>query len=177
MLAVALLLGGALRARTGNAAITGDIGQATPAPLSGASTQVLAAKSLVQAHPRDPDAELQLATAYVNAKDNRAANVAYRRAIQLAPRRPEARTLYAMFRGSGGDNRAALTQLAVVERDHPSYARAWLVDGLLSSRMPAGLARAVHAWRRFLILSPHTTVAPQVRALLAEALKAEQKHR
>jgi len=33
LLAVALFLGGALRARTGNAAITGDIGQATPAPV------------------------------------------------------------------------------------------------------------------------------------------------
>ncbi len=177
VLAIALFLGGALRARTGSAAITGDIGQTTPAPLAGASTQLLAAESLIRAHPRDPNAELQLATAYINVKDNRAANLAYQRAIQLAPSRPEARTMYAIFEGSGGDERDALAQLALVERDHPSYDRAWLVDGLLSSRMASGLPRAIHAWRRFLSVSPQATIASQVRALLASAVKGEQRHR
>jgi cytochrome c-type biogenesis protein CcmH/NrfG len=177
LLAVALFLGGALRARTGNAAITGDIGQATPAPVSPLSTQVLTAKSLVQSHPRDPNAELQLATAYIDAKDSRAANAAYQRAIRLAPRRPEARTMYAMFQGSGGDVRHALTNLSRVELDQPSYAKAWLVDGLLSSRLTSGLPRAIRAWRQFLVLSPHATVAPQVQVLLASALKVETRRR
>ena len=176
VLAVAVLLGGAVRSRTGTAAITGDVGQATSAPISGPSTQVLAARSLVENHPGDPNAELQLATAYINAKDNRSANEAYQRAIQLAPHRPDARTLYAMFQGSSGNDQQALAQLALVERDHPAYAKAWLVDGLLSSRVVSGLPRAIHSWRRFLVLSPHATIAPQVRALLASALKVE-KHR
>jgi cytochrome c-type biogenesis protein CcmH/NrfG len=175
VLAVAVLLGGAVRARTGSAAITGDVGQATPAPSSAPSSQVLAARNMVEKHPRDPNAELQLATAYIDAKDNRAANEAYQRAIQLAPRRPEARTLYAMFQGSGGNDRQALSQLARVERDNPSYPKAWLVDGLLSSRVVSGLPRAIHSWRRFLALSPHATIARQVRSLLASALTAEKR--
>jgi cytochrome c-type biogenesis protein CcmH/NrfG len=157
--------------------MTGDIGQATPAPPSGPSTQVLAATSLVAAHPRDPNAELQLATAYINAKNNRVANIAYQRAIRMAPHRPEARTMYAVFLGSGGDDRHAFAQLALVERDHPSYVKAWLIDGLLSSRVATGLPRAIHAWRQFLILSPRATIAPQVRALLVSAMKAEKQRR
>lgn len=177
VLAVAVVLGGAVRARTGTAAITGDVGQATPVPSSPLSSQVLAARNVVENHPGDPNAELQLATAYINAKDNRAANETYERAIQLAPHRPEARTLYAMFQGSGGNDRQALSQLSLVERDNPSYAKAWLVDGLLSSRLVSGLPRAIQSWRRFLALSPHATIAPQVRALLASALKAERRPR
>jgi cytochrome c-type biogenesis protein CcmH/NrfG len=138
---------------------------------------VSAARNSVENHPGDPNAELQLATAYINAKDNRAANEAYQSAIQLAPHRPEARTLYAMFQGSGGNDRQALSQLALVERDNPSYAKAWLVDGLLSSRVVSGLPRAIHSWRRFLALSPHATIAPQVRALLASAVKVEKRRR
>lgn len=174
VLAVALLLGGALRARTGNAAITGDVGQSTPAAASNSSPQVLAAQNQVGIHPHDPLAALQLAIAYVDAGNNRAAEIAYRRAIQLAPRRPEARTQYAMFKGSAGNTRTALTQLSVVERDDPSYARAWLIDGLLSSRVPGGLPRAIRAWQRFLVLSPRSSVAPQVRALLAGAERARK---
>src|SRR5437588_4137891 len=53
ILAIALFLGGALHARTGTAAITGDIGQATPAPAVGQSPQVLQAQARVSSHPRD----------------------------------------------------------------------------------------------------------------------------
>jgi cytochrome c-type biogenesis protein CcmH/NrfG len=176
LLAIAVFLGGALRARTGTAAITGDIGQATPPPVSGQSPQLLAAQGRVSAHPRDPNAELELATADVDAKDSRAANIAYLRAIQLAPHRPETRTMYAMFKGSAGDARSALAQLSLVERDHPAYAKAWLVDGLLSSRVSAGLPRAIHAWHRFLVLSPRVSIAPQVRTLLATAERVQKKH-
>ena len=177
LLAVALFLGGALRARTGTAVITGDVGQTTPAPVSTQSPQVLAAQGLVSAHPRDPNAELNLATAYVDVKNSQAANVAYLRAIRLAPRLPEPRTMYAMFKGSGGDVSGALAQLLLVEREHPGYAKAWLIDGLLSSRVPAGLPRAIHAWHRFLVLSPNASIAPQVRALLTSAERAQKKHR
>jgi cytochrome c-type biogenesis protein CcmH/NrfG len=177
LFAVALFLGGALRARTGTAAITGDVGQTTPAPVSAQSPQVLAAQGTVNAHPRDPNAELSLATAYVDVKDNRAANTAYLRAIRLAPHLPEARTMYAMFKGSGGDTTGALAQLSLVEREHPAYAKAWLVDGLLSSRVTAGLPRAIKAWHQFLALSPHASIAPQVRTLLASAEQAQKKHR
>lgn len=176
-LATALFLAGALRARTGTAGITGDIGQATPAPVSRQAAPVLAALTRVRIHPRDPNAQLELAAAYVNARDNRAANTAYLRAIQLAPHQSEARTMYAMFEGSGGDATRALAQLSVVEREHSGYAKAWLVDGLLSSRVPAGLARAIRSWRRFLVLSPHAAIAPQVRTLLASAERARKKHR
>jgi cytochrome c-type biogenesis protein CcmH/NrfG len=175
VLAIALFLGGALRARTGTAAITGDVGQSTPAPVSGQPSQVQQAQARVRSHPRDPNVELALATAYINVKNNGAANAAYMRAIKLAPHRPEARTMYAMFKGSGGDTRSALTQLSLVERQHPAYAKAWLVDGLLSSRVPAGLPRAIRAWRRFLQLAPHVAIAPQVRSLLASAERSQKR--
>lgn len=176
VLAIVILLGSAVRARTGTAAITGDVGQATPAPPSALSPQVLAAQARVRAHPGDADAVLELATAYINAKDNGSADAAYQRAIALAPHRPEPRTMYAMFKGSSGDSRIALVQLALVEHQHPNYAKAWLVDGLLSSRVPTGLTRAIRAWRRFLVLSPHVAIAPQVRALLANAERAQAHH-
>jgi cytochrome c-type biogenesis protein CcmH/NrfG len=177
VLAIALFLGGALRARTGTAAITGDVGQSTPAPISGQPPQVLLAQAEVSSHPQDPNAELALATAYINVKDNGAANAAYVRAIKLAPHRPEARTMYAMFKGSGGDTKSAVVQLSLVEQQHPAYAKAWLVDGLLSSRVPTGLPRAIRAWRRFLELAPHVPIAAQVQSLLASAERAQKKHR
>jgi hypothetical protein len=85
--------------------------------------------------------------------------------------------MYAMFRGFGGDATGALVQLSLVEREHPAYAKAWLIDGLLSSRVPAGLPRAITAWHQFLTLSPHAAIAPQVRTLLASAQRAQKKHR
>lgn len=175
VLAIAVFLGSALRARTGTAAITGDVGQAAPAPVSGISAQVQSALGQIVARPWDPNAELALATAYINAKDNRQADLAYRRAIQLGPRRPEARTMYAMFQGSQGNTKLALAQLVLVEREHPAFARAWLIDGLLSSRVPAGLPRAIRSWHTFLVLSPRVSIAPQVQTLLASAERIERR--
>jgi cytochrome c-type biogenesis protein CcmH/NrfG len=174
LLAVALFLTGAVRARTGNAAITGDIGAAT-ATASTPPTELIAALNLVQTHPRDISAQLTLAQAYEDAGQVSAAAGTFRQAIALDPHGPEARTQYAMFEGSTGHNDSALRQLSVVESDHPGYARAWLVDGLIASRTRQDLPRAIRSWQRFLKLSPHASIAPQVRALVRAARTAEKK--
>ena len=175
LVAIALFLVGAVRARTGTAAITGDVGATGAAMNRTADSPVLTAQARVRAHPRDLSAQLDLASAYVDAGNLATANSTYLHAIALAPNRPEARTMYAMFQGSDGHVRRALAQLAGVERSHPAYSKAWLVDGLLSSRLRAGLPRAIRAWRRFLALSPRASVAPQVRSLLAGAQRAARK--
>lgn len=80
--------------------------------------------------------------------------------------------MYAIFQSSMGGSRKALSQLALVERLHPTYAKVWLVDGLIASRLRGQLPRAVHAWKQFLRLAPRAPVAAQVRVLLASAERA-----
>ncbi len=175
-LAVGLFLVNAVRARTAGAAITGDIGGATPVPPA-PSAELLAAQNAVRLHARDVDARLSLAQAYADQGQVQEADAAYRDAIKIAPNRPEPRTMFAMYMGSGGNTKGALSLLDAVEQAQPGFARAWLVDGLLSSRSPGGLSRAIRSWRRFLALAPHSSVAGEVRALIHSAVAAEKKRR
>jgi cytochrome c-type biogenesis protein CcmH/NrfG len=173
--AIAIFLASALHARTGNAAITGDVGSAPAVTATTASSRIMAAQRAVAVRPRDVNAELQLAGAYLDAGDTRNADRTYQRAARLDPRRPEGPTMHAMLLGSGGHVAKGLTAIRAVERAHPWYAKAWFVDGLLASRTPGGLARAIHAWRVFLTLAPHSSVALEVRALLATAENVQRR--
>jgi cytochrome c-type biogenesis protein CcmH/NrfG len=161
--AVLLFLLGALHQRGGNAGITGDVPTvpATPSAIQLAERQATD-------HPRSVMAQLALGNAYLDAGMAGRADRAYRRAMQLDPGTPVAPTLHAMALGALGRSHLALAQLAQVEHRHPAYARAWLLDGVIAARTPAGHARARRAWRVFLRLQPHSSVSRNVRVWLRE---------
>ena len=161
--AVAILLIGALRQRNGNQTITGDIPTA-----SVPATAIQIAQRQVAVHPRSVDAQLALGNAYLNAGKDAQADLSYQAAMRLDPRRPEAPTFRAMVLMAGGKSSEALTQLSTVERTHPDYARAWLLDGLIASKSPTELPRARRAWKRFLVLQPHSVVSQSVRTWLKQ---------
>lgn len=175
--ALIIFLLGALHPRGVNQSLTGDQVQATPVPTVRSSPQLRAAARAVLAHPRSVAALIALGNADLQVGDAAAADRSYQRAVSLAPRRPEARTLHAMMLGSAARYTAALTLLGAVERDTPTYTRAWLIDGLLSSHIRADYPRAIGAWQRFLTLDPHNTLAPQVRQWIAATRKAERAGR
>jgi cytochrome c-type biogenesis protein CcmH/NrfG len=159
--AVLLFLVGALHPRGANGTVTGDV--PTTAPLSSA---IQVAERNVVAHPRSVDARLALGNAYLDAGKNGPADRSYRAAMHLAPSRPEAPTLDAMALGAEGKTGRALLQLGAVERSHPTYARAWLLDGLLSSKSRSTYPRARTAWSRFLRLEPRNPLSRSVRTWL-----------
>jgi hypothetical protein len=97
------------------------------------------------------------------------------RAAALAPSRPEAATMHALVLGGGRKNlREALRLLHGLEVAHPTYSRAWFVDGLLSSRRPQGYSRAIAAYRRFLMLEPRSPIVTEVKTLLAAVERAQR---
>jgi cytochrome c-type biogenesis protein CcmH/NrfG len=164
MVALAIFLVSSLQHRT----------EARPPPLPTVSSVLATAQRAAAAHPRDVDAQLVLGNAYLDAGQNAQADAAYQRAIRLAPGRPEGRTLHAMMLGAGGRRGQALVLLRQVERSHPRYARAWLLDGLIASRTSQGQPRALAAWRHFLQLQPHGRLSPSVHRWMS-ALQRKQK--
>lgn len=143
----------------------------TTQPASTVSAATLAAvhsaQMVVRRHPHRVDARLALAAAELQANNSVAADAQYVRAMGIAPRRPEAPTLHALVLSAENKNSAALALLSRVERLNPRYARAWLTDGLIASRRPPGIPRAIRAWRHFLRLQPRGPVATEIRPLLA----------
>jgi cytochrome c-type biogenesis protein CcmH/NrfG len=175
VLAVALFLVGALRAR-GTGTITGSQPAApTSAPVATAvPAQVLAARKQTRLQPRSVSAWLALGNAYLSSGTPSAADGAFRTAGRLAPGRPEAPTLDALALAAEGKVTPALRLLTQVERAHPTYARAWLTDGLIASRRAPGVPRAIRAWKRFLALQPNSPVSAEVRSSL-RTLEQEQR--
>lgn len=170
--ALGVFLISSLHPRAANGSVTGD--QAAGLPNSAApSAQLLAAQAAVRAHPRGPDAYIALGNAYFASGLIAAADDSYQTALQLDPRRPEAPTLHAMMLGSLGRGAQARAVLGQVERAHPGYARAWLLDGLISSGQHQ-YGQAIAAWRRFLALSPRSALTVQVRKLIAGAERAQR---
>jgi hypothetical protein len=173
--AAAIFLSGALRAR-GSGPITGDARTVVSTPTSAGSETLAAAEKRVKLHPASVDAYLDLGNAYLNANQPAAADRAFVRAMTLGPGRPEATTMHALIlAGSSSRPTRSLGLLTGVEKTHPSYSHAWLVDGLLSARSLSTIPRAIAAFRRFLVLAPHASVSPQVRVLLAGLERAERR--
>jgi len=105
----------------------------------------------------------------MDARDATDADKTYRSAIRLKPSDPEPRVLDSVALSALGKTSEAEATLQQVEASHPAFARAWLLDGLLSSRKAKTLPRAIAAWKHFLKLQPRGTVAVTVRQLLARA--------
>lgn len=164
VVAVAVILIGALHGRSGTQAITGDGGQAAMSPVQVAQAQV-------KQHPTSYIAYLRLGQADQNAKRVPAAERAYRQAMILNPRRPEAPTLEAMILIANGRRVQAMRLLTTAKNNNPSYARAWLLDGLAAAHDAGDRNRAIRDFKTFLRLQPKGAVAATVRQLLA----AEQK--
>jgi cytochrome c-type biogenesis protein CcmH/NrfG len=173
--AIFLFLLSALHPRSGNQSITGSV--PTIAPASGAreSAQLKSAERAVSSHPRSVDAWIALGNQYLTAGQASNADQSYQDAMRLDPRRPEPKTLHAMMVGSTGHYTAALQLVHQVERSNPTYSRAWLMDGLLSSHNPRTAGHAIAAWRRFLALEPHSAVSAQVKGWIAAAKKVEKR--
>ena len=145
--------------------ITGAVGQGGPSSSGQTALTLQAAQQEVYRHPRSYEALVNLGTAYLQSGRIMEADLSYQAAIRVDPSRAAAPTFHAMLLGAVKRYRQALTLLSTVERDHPAYARAWLMDGILSSQshLANGKKRAVAAWLRFLLLEPNSDLAPKVR--------------
>jgi cytochrome c-type biogenesis protein CcmH/NrfG len=161
--AVGIFLASALHARSATTAAP------TPIATSSTPTAITAALASVAQHPHRVSALLALGNAYMDSRDTRDAEAAYRRAGALAPNNPEPQVLVATALASAGRRTEAEAILRRVETAHPAFARAWLLDGLLSARSSGTLPHAAVAWKHFLKLQPRGTVAQTVRRLLAAA--------
>jgi cytochrome c-type biogenesis protein CcmH/NrfG len=130
---------------------------------------VAQALAAVDRDPRRVSALLALGNAYLDSRDAPDAEAAYRRAALLAPANPEPQVLDATALASIGRQAEAKRLLRRVEAIHPAFARARLLDGLLSARDSKTVPHAIVAWKHFLTLQPRGTVAQTVRRLLAAA--------
>ncbi|MDQ2742152.1 MAG: tetratricopeptide repeat protein [Chloroflexota bacterium] len=170
---IVFLLLAATHHRLGNETITGSGGGPGATAPSGTSPAVHAAEAVVLRHPHSAGAWVGLGNAYLNSGDLTSANGSYLAAIRLAPASPAPRVLHAMVLGMAGRPAAARTTLRQVERAHPSYARAWLLDGLYAPPGRPGYPYAIRAWNRFLALQPSGPMAISVRHWIAVARKSE----
>ncbi len=174
LIAIALFLVAATHQRTGNESVTGSGGAPAVSTASPVPAAVTAALQAVRLHPKSVSALINLGNAYFDGGDVAAADRAYTAAVQLAPHAPEPRVLQAMAIGMGGSPARADALLRGVQRTHPAYARAWLLDGLFTAHTKRGYARSIHDWRRFLALDPASPMTPRVRQWLATAQRAEK---
>ena len=172
-LAVGLFLVTALRSNGATKATA----TATPGTRGQIPPQLASAMAAVRAHPASADAQLELGNQWFQLGRLALADAGYQRAARLAPSRPEPPALHAWMVGLQGQPSRALTLLSQVERTHPAYARAWLIQGLVLAQRKPGLSHAVAAWQHFLQLQPHTAVSAEVRILIANARVAEGKIR
>lgn len=143
--------------------ITGAVGPGGAATSGQPSLTLQAAQQEVYRHPRSYEALVNLGTAYLQNGRVMEADLSYQAAMRTDPTRAAAPTFHAMLLGAVKRYPQALGLLRKVERDHPSYARAWLMDGILASHTSTGTKRAVAAWLRFLLLDPQSDLAPKVR--------------
>jgi cytochrome c-type biogenesis protein CcmH/NrfG len=171
---IVILLLGAVQRRAEDRALGAS---ARPAATQPTSKGLVKAQQAVLKNPRSPAAQMALGNAYLKLGESAQADSRYREAMMLAPEDPQPATLHAMVLGSGSRPEQALTVLARVERSHPRYARAWLLDGVLSSHSRSTYARAIHAWNRFLSLQPASALAPTVRRWIAATKGAERRAR
>jgi cytochrome c-type biogenesis protein CcmH/NrfG len=171
--AVVLFLVTAIHDR-GGGTITGSQPGAAPTSVPSALS---AALTQAQHNPRRAVAWLNLGNVYLDTGSPAAADRAFRTAIRLAPGRPDAPTLDALALAAENELTPALQVLSGVERAHPTYAQAWLTDGLIAARRAPGIPRAIRAWKRFLVLQPHGPVSAEVRASLRTLERAERAGR
>ncbi|GAC1634574.1 MAG: hypothetical protein NVS4B2_21410 [Chloroflexota bacterium] len=146
-----------------------------PTPGPQASQQVLRASHHLENHPSSVSAMVALGNAYVQNGQIDAADRTYLAALKIQPSNPDPLTLHAMMLGMAGQYPQGLLVLRDVERSHPTFARAWLLDGLFSSHTRTGSGHAVSAWKHFLALEPRGRVAAQVRGWIAAASKPTSK--
>jgi cytochrome c-type biogenesis protein CcmH/NrfG len=172
--ALVIFLISSLHSRSSAPVATGAAGQSGTRP---ASAQVIAAERQVQAHPRNVTDLVTLGNAYLENGQPTSADGTYQAAMQLDPVAPQPATLHAMILGYAGKGTKALALLHQVERQHSSYSRAWLLDGVFSSHNPRRLNTAIHAWKRFLMLSPRSVMSKQVHSWIAGAEKAQKKRK
>jgi len=166
--AIGIFLTGALTQRGAGGTITGNGTVPTAGSVSQSPPAVRSAERLVARSPNDVAARIALGNALFQSGQIAAADASYRRAIILDPRRPEAPTLRATLLGYVGQRSDGLAIVHQVERGHPAYARAWLVNGMLAAGKRGGHHEAIAAWKRFLALDPHGTVAAQVRVWIRQ---------
>jgi cytochrome c-type biogenesis protein CcmH/NrfG len=175
--AIVLFLVTSVQPRSSNVARSSGGGPATAKPLSPA---IVAAQREVRAHPRSVTALITLGDAYLNNGQATTADSVYQRAMKVEPNAPQPPTLHAMIIGYSGQTARALAVLHGVERRHPSFSRAWLLDGVFSAHGPRGspgYKHAILAWQQFLALEPHNSLSAQVRQWIAGAKKALNRTR
>lgn len=139
------------------------------------SPRIVAAQRNVLSHPRSVTALVALGNAYLEDGQAASADATYRTAMKLDPNAPQPPTLHAFIIGYAGQTSQALALLHHVEQHHPSFSRAWLLDGVFSAHGPKGspgYKRAILAWQRFLALEPKSPLTTQVRSWIAGAQKA-----
>lgn len=153
----------ALHQRAPGETITGATGRAGTANSEQSALSLQTAQQAVYQHPRSYQALVNLGSAYLQNGRVMEADLSYQAAMGIDPTRAAAPTFHAMLLGAVKRYPQALDLLSMVERKHPGYARAWLMDGILSSHVKDGRARALSAWLRFLLLEPRSELAPKVK--------------
>jgi cytochrome c-type biogenesis protein CcmH/NrfG len=170
---IVVVLVGALQRRSENTALS----QAAPQPTAPTSPALVKARRAVLKNPQDATAQIALGNAYLNLGEAAQADVRYREAMQLEPSNALAPTMHAMVLGSRSHRVQALALLRSVELSHPRFARAWLLDGVISSHARSTYTRAIRAWKRFLALEPKSPVAATIRRSITAVEKAEASRR
>jgi predicted Zn-dependent protease len=140
------------------------VAEAPPVPPPPPAVQ--RAEHVYAQHPHRLTAVMGLGTAYLNNGDAVDAAVVFHQAMTMAPSDPAPATMDALALSTSGKNLQAQARLRGVERAHPNYARAWLVDGLMPVSSAQARSHTIVALRHFLRLQPHNRVAPAVRAVL-----------
>lgn len=153
--------------------VTGAVGQGGVATSGQTSLTLQAAQQEVYRHPRSYEALVNLGSAYLQSGRVMEADLSYQSAMRTDPTRAAAPTFHAMLLGAVKRYPQALALLSKVERTHPAYARAWLMDGILSSRTGSGKQRAIAAWLRFLLLDPQSNLAPKVHRWIVRLEKKQ----
>jgi cytochrome c-type biogenesis protein CcmH/NrfG len=171
--ALLVFLVAALHTRGQGETITGAIAGGAGATAPQAALDLQGAQQAVYRHPRSYAALVNLGTAYLQSGRVMEADLSFQSAMRVAPSRAAAPTFHAMLLGAVKRYSQALLLLRKVERDHPTYSRAWLMDGILSSHVKGGKERAVASWLRFLMLEPRSSLAGKVQSWI----RREQRKR
>jgi tetratricopeptide (TPR) repeat protein len=145
--------------------VTGEMGapMAGPGGAAGAAPEdprYTAAKKAAEAAPNDLEAQNKLTAAAIASQDMPAAMAANQKALEINPNNPDARTYNAVLKAFIGRKDEALTQLQEIAASNPTYAAAWVYQGLL--QLDEAPAAALVAFEKAAALDPNPEIAQMV---------------
>jgi len=168
---VALAYG--LGARLPGQTITGRQSSSASAS-AGATSAVAALRAAVKAAPDDPGAHLALARALMGRQDAAGALAEFGEAARLDPKNPEPFTYSAWLIRLQGFPDQAVTLLDKAIALDGQYADARAFKGIILLRDKNDPEGAIAQFQRYLVRAPDSSLANQIRTLLAQAVEAQR---